>query len=274
MDSPTTTNVAELRNRPHYSYSAMSLFMSCSLAYRFRYVDRLPSEHSPKCLLFGSAFHRTLDRIAAAKQDNRSTSTDDAKAIFKGEWMAQIASAVNPDFESDTEPQEMLRQGQLMIETYLEAWKDKKILSHAQGFILDILDSDGKPLSKPIVGEYDLVVEQDGKPLIVDFKSAGRKWDEDKPHKDLQATLYCLSYHRSAGVIPGFRFDVVTKTKTPCVYQLATSRTEDDFARFSKLYHCIDKAIQAGAFLPNESSFMCSGCEYASACASWHRPSP
>ena len=204
------------------------------------------------------------------KQDKRPFTVEDAKAIFKGEWMAQVASAINPDFESDTEPQDMLSQGQKMLEAYLAVWKDEKVLSHAQGFILDILDTDGKPLSKPIVGEYDLVIEQDGKPIIVDFKSAARKWDEDKPGKDLQATLYCLSYYRSIGIIPAFRFDVITKTKTPCVYQLATTRSEDDFARLSKLYHCIDKAIQSEAFIPNESSYMCGGCEYSKACSAWH----
>ncbi len=275
MDDGKPTSIAELRLKPHYSYSALSLFTTCPLAYCFRYVRRLQAEHTSKCLLFGTSFHRTLDRLAAMKMGGVKFTVQDAQRIFAGEWKASCASAFDVDFETPEEPSEMLRQGELMIASYLDAWKDAKILAHAQAFSIDVLDDSGNPMSKPVIGEYDLVVEnEDGKPLIVDFKTAGRKWDEGKPHKDAQATLYCMSYWMVTGIIPEFRFDVITKTKTPCVYQLATTRNEDSFQRLAKVFHSIDRAIQSEAFFPIESSFLCGGCEYASSCASWHRPIP
>ena len=263
--------VAELRARPHFSYSALSLYQSCSLAFFYRYIAKLQAEKTSKCLLFGVAYHRTLDRLAAMKMDKREFTIPEAKEIFRGEWHCQLAGAVNIDFDDNEEPEAMLKQGQQMLEAYLPSWNDIKVISHAEAFIIDIADDDGCCMSKQIIGEYDLIIEKEGKPLIVDFKTSGKRWSEDKPHRDLQAGLYCLSYHKAHGIIPGFRFDVVTKAKSPAIQQLETSRTEDDFKRLCKLYVGIDKAIQSNCFIPNESSFMCGSCEYANACSKWHR---
>ena len=262
--------VAELRARPHFSYSALSLYQSCSLAFFYRYVKKLQAEKTSKCLLFGSTYHKTLDRLASMKMDKREFSIPEAKAIFQGEWMSSVDSTVNIDFDDKDEPLALLRQGQQMLETYLTSWNDIQIISHAEAFLIDIKDDEGNTLSKPVIGEFDLIIEKEGNPVIVDFKTSGKRWCEDKPLKDHQATLYCLSYYKATGVIPSFRFDVVTKTKTPAVQQLETSRTKDDLKRLTRLYLAIDKAIQSACFIPNESSFMCGGCEYANACAEWH----
>ena len=271
MEMERKPTVAELRARPHFSHSALSLYQSCSLAFFYRYVKKLQAEKTSKCLLFGSAYHKTLDRLAAMRLENRSFTIPEAKAVFAGEWQCQLASAVNVDFESSEEPEALLRQGLQMLETYLPSWQGITIISHAEAFSIDIADESGCSMSKQVIGEYDLIIEKDDKPVIVDFKTASKRWSESKPDKDLQATLYCFSYHKNYGIIPAFRFDVVTKAKTPAVQQLETSRCEDDFKRMSKLYLSIDKAILAGSFIPNESSFFCGSCEYAKACSEWHR---
>jgi CRISPR/Cas system-associated exonuclease Cas4 (RecB family) len=270
MEMTHKTTVAELRLRPHYSHSALSLYTACSLAFFFRYIAKIPSEHTSKTLLFGVAYHRTLDRLASTQMDDRTFTISDAKEIFRGEWAASVASAINPDFESNDEPTMMLRQGQAMLEAYLPSWRGMKILSHAQAFIMSISDASGTRVSLPIIGEYDLVIEQDGHPVIVDFKTSAKKWSEDKPSHDHQATLYCYSYSKLNGTVPKFRFDVVTKTKTPGVHLLETVRNGNDFQRLAKLHVAIDRAIQNKVLLPNEGCMMCANCEYSHACKCWH----
>ena len=271
MESSDSDSVETLRKRPHYSHSAMQTYLTCSLAFYFRYIKKLESTRISKCLLFGKAFHMTLDRVAAMKMAGISVDAQQAQDIFSGEWKAQVALPLPIDFDSPEEADRMNEQGRQMIAAYLSVWNDKKILAHSKAFILELVDEYGSKLSKPIIGEYDLIIEEDGLPVIVDFKTAGKKWTDAKLQKDLQSVLYCLAYQSETGTLPSFRFDVITKTKVPAVYQLQANRSEDDFKRLTKLYLSIDSAIQKGVFLPCGEDYMCSGCDYASACASWHR---
>ena len=94
-------------------------------------------------------------------------------------------------------------------------------------------------------------------------------WSDDRPEKDLQATVFCYAFEK-VHQCTSFRFDVVTKAKTPTVKHLRTSRDEDSYLRLEKLFLTADKGIQAGIFLPNEGSFACPDCPYADHCAGWH----
>ncbi len=134
-------------------------------------------------------------------------------------------------------------------------------------------------LSKPVIGELDMVISEQtpfddendkGSDTIVDFKTAARMWSDDRPAKDLQATVFSYAFEKTHGRRPSFRFDVVTKAKTPTVKHLHTSRDDDHYQRLEKLFLMADKGIQAGIFLPNEGSFACSDCPFADHCAGWH----
>jgi len=57
MNTPAVT-LAELRKRPHWSFSALNTFLNtCSLQWAFRYVWKLPSVSTPAALVFGGVFH-------------------------------------------------------------------------------------------------------------------------------------------------------------------------------------------------------------------------
>ena len=105
---------------------------------------------------------------------------------------------------------------------------------------------------------------------IVDFKTAARMWSDDRPARDLQASVFCYAFEKIHGSRPAFRFDVVTKAKTPAVRHFHTSRDEDSHRRLEKLLVTADKGIRAGVFLPSESSFACADCPFAGQCSKWH----
>jgi hypothetical protein len=54
------------------------------------------------------------------------------------------------------------------------------------------------------------------------------------------------------------------------VRRFYTVRHEDHYRRMEKLLVTADKGIQAGVFLPAESSFSCADCPFAGRCAEWH----
>ena len=68
-----------------------------------------------------------------------------------------------------------------------------------------------------------------------------------------------------------FRFDVVTKTKTPAVQQCLTRRDPASFFRLVELVKAIEKAVRHECFIPNDQSWRCKGCEHGLACQAWHK---
>ena len=107
---------------------------------------------------------------------------------------------------------------------------------------------------------------------IVDWKTSARSWPEGRENRELQATVYLAAYEAEHGVCPDFRYDITTKAKSPKVERRFTNRSDSQLARMKKLLLEADKAIQAGVFLPSETSFACGDCPYAGACNSWHCP--
>lgn len=257
-------SLSQLKEKPHWSQSSINCWLQCSLKYFFRYIAKIESETTSSNLVFGSAIHRALDMMADRKMKGQSAKQNEIRDFYSLEWNNQLACAKKIDLESKEEQDALHDKGLEMIDVYLKEWKDKNIIGHAEAFSIEM-----HGLSKPVIGEYDLLVEDGtGNVTIVDWKTAARKWDEEKPHKDNQATLYCLAWKQDKGKAPKFRFDVLTKTKVPSVQMLNTERKEDDFNRLTKVFQQVERGINAGVFIPCES-FMCSSCEYAKACESW-----
>lgn len=114
------------------------------------------------------------------------------------------------------------------------------------------------------------MVEKDGKPVIVDWKTAAKKWAVDQAGKSFQATVYSYAWNQMYGTRPEIEFDVVTKTKTPGYEEHVTSRTEDQEQRMALLISKAQQIVKHELYYPAETGFYCGGCPYADACKSWH----
>ena len=57
-------NIESLKERPHWSYSAFSTYLTCPMKYYFRYVAQAEVERTSACLPFGRAFHAVLSERA------------------------------------------------------------------------------------------------------------------------------------------------------------------------------------------------------------------
>ena len=105
-------------------------------------------------------------------------------------------------------------------------------------------------LSKPLIGEFDCVVTDGHDNCIVDWKTASAKWPVGKADKDLQATAFCYAFKAKHGEKPLFRFDVVTKAKTPTVNNHYTLRTDDELDRLSLWQTALKRVSTAAASIP------------------------
>src|SRR5687768_1927045 len=60
--APTPNEVAlELTGRDYISFSAISLYQRCPLAYRFKYLDNLPEAVVSSSLVLGGAIHSAVE---------------------------------------------------------------------------------------------------------------------------------------------------------------------------------------------------------------------
>ena len=277
MEEESKPTLAQLKEQPHYSYTALNTYINtCQLLYYYRYVEKAEAERTPVALPFGSAFHCVLSEQAQAAKTGKLLTAEQMTEAFATYFQANCKDAANIVFKRDENIEDQIATAKRMFEVMNKEWIDYwNIQSVAEPFKVEM-----PGLSKPLIGELDMVISEQtpfddengkGSDTIVDFKTAARMWSDDKPAKDLQATVFSYAFEKTHGRRPtSFRFDVVTKAKTPTVRRFHTSRDDDSYRRMEKLFLMADKGIQAGVFLPNESSFACSDCPYADRCSGWH----
>ena len=272
----TKSTLSQLKEQPHYSYTALNAYINtCQLLYYYRYIEKAEAERTPVALPFGSAFHSVLSEQAQAAKTGNLLTAEQMTEAFATYFQANCKDAVNIVFKRDENMEDQITTAKRMFEAVNKEWTDYwNIQSVAEPFMIEM-----PGLSKPIIGELDMVISEQtpfddendkGFDTIVDFKTAVRMWPEDKSSKDLQATVFSYAFEKVHGRRPSFRFDIVTKTRVPAVRHLYTSRDDDSYQRLEKMFLMADKGIQAGVFMPNEASFACSDCPFADRCSGWH----
>lgn len=255
-------NIDELRKEPHWSYSALQCYISCPLKYRFRYIDNAEPERTGSCFPFGRAFHAALSKRA---RGGKQVSVKEVNDVFEDFFSTEVKATDNLVFKPAEDYDTMLQTGFKMIEAACNNWIDDfAVQSVAEGFSVSI-----PGLSRPFIGEFDCIVTDGRDTCIVDWKTASAKWPVGKADKDLQATAFCYAFREKYNEKPLFRFDVITKAKSPTVNNYYTLRTDDELNRFISLINQIDKCVASGNFYPNETGFSCTDCPYADRCKKW-----
>ena len=258
----------------HHSFSAINTYADvCQLQYRFRYVDRLPNERVGAALVFGGAINEAL---LSTDEDLRQARPPRKEAAFRVLHAVLEAAYADRDVPVVSTRDETLEdlgtRGERMIEHYVSVIPPDEVpLGIPRRFTVPLLDEKGEALPRPLVGEFDRVVKtKDGRLGVTDWKTAQARWSADKIAKDDQATAYLLAAPYVLGRKPDFfRYDLLLKTQKPAVERYYVERSERDLRRFIHKVRVVDKAIQAGVFVPNDLSFACPTCPFAGACGKW-----
>ena len=256
--------IESMRNEPHWSYSALQTYLTCPMRYYFRYIEHAEVERTPISIPFGRAIHLVLSERA---MKGTNYTIVDAKEDFAVYFKGETEVCENLTYKPDEDYWFWDKRGCDMLELAIADWPDDyTVKSVAEAFSVEV-----PGLSKPLVGEFDLVTVDGGDETICDWKTASTNWPKGKADRDLQATTFAYAYMKKYGVNPVFRFDVFTKAKTPAHHQFYTLRTNDDFDRFIYLAGQIEKAVNNGLFIPNESYTNCAECAYSNRCKAVHR---
>lgn len=257
--------IQELRQKPHWSYSALNCYLGCSLQFYFRYIAQAEAEKTSVCFVFGKAFHSVLSIHANRLKDGKDGLTEPELAdAFVEYFKAEATDVPNLSYKSGEDFDSSVSLGQRMLKATLENWREEKIISVSEAFEITV-----PGIEKPFIGEYDMVVEGYDCRQIVDWKTSSCRWSTGKSDRDLQATVFTYAYTQIHQQRPAFRFDVVTKAKTPSVESHHTVRNAGDFQRFIAIANAVQRGVNKGVFIPSEPIFGCGDCPYQKQCKSW-----
>jgi len=225
----------------HLSYSQVAHYLSCQRSYRYKYVNEIPTAAND-ALLFGSAWHKMISKCLV---DGGHTPLDE---IWSG------ACAENPDVM----PDELFELGLKMVSSHLVTLQK---LSAYDEMIDHYIEFSIPNVPVPIIGYIDMVADDR---VPVDFKTASRKWTQAQADQSLQPTFYLAGLHyqgflKASDFPAKFRYIIFTKTKTPDVQILETTRTASDIINMFTLVEACWQAIKNGTFLPTGAgSWRCS----------------
>ena len=206
--------IDELRKEPHWSYSALNTYLNiCQAQFMYRYVDQAEVERTSVCFPFGKAFHTALTAQAWECMMGNSLRQDELVERFSEAFRIGAEATPNLIYKEGENFDSLIALATKMLDAALANWTDYyTVKGVAQAFKVDVLG-----LDKPLIGEFDLIVQDGRDACIVDWKTSASRWPAGKADRDLQATVFSYAYEKQNGTAPLFRFDIITKTTTPVV---------------------------------------------------------
>jgi len=258
-------SLQEAREALHVSVSQLKAYLLCSQKYWFTYVLRTPPEHRPSALAFGSAVHEVLAAFYGHLAAGGGTMEQaELVAVFDAAWEGELAREP-PVLFTDKETADGLcgtahgMIGALVKDGYVPA----EILGVEVPFAVPLPGRE-----EMLVGAFDLVGrDDDGQLVVVEHKTAARRWSDDQLTYDLQASAYTWAAKELGLGDVDVVYQLLLKTKAPAIETYRVQRGEADIRDLQRIVDGVMRAVEANAYYPVRS-WACSTCPYRQACTS------
>jgi CRISPR/Cas system-associated exonuclease Cas4 (RecB family) len=255
------------------SVSQVKTYLRCPRQFELRYIRGEAPVFLPVPLAFGSAFHSALAAFyGEVKASGSPLKRDLMLDVFRAEWSKALDGPVplQVDEEDDTSTDLVVDKGVSMLHAFAEHTEKNLdgvvVESVEKSFSVAINDPDtGEVIEEQLVGTMDLVTLEKGGRVVVEHKTAAKKYGADQLRYDIQPTAYKLAARQAGMGEVGLRFQVVTKTKVPAVQIADITRDAQDEDDFLRTAGGVLKAIDAGVSYPIRG-WACRGCQFAHAC--------
>lgn len=236
----------------HLSYSSISAYLTCARAWRFKYVESIPTFSTPE-LVFGSAIHNAIETYV--QSDRQAAPVD----CWKQSWDKALERDQQVVWGADT-PESHFNEGVRIL-------TDEKIVYNLNT-ITPAYDEQGAKVERkvelrvpgvpiPVIGYIDIITH-DGVPC--DFKTSSKSWSSDRAIGETQSLFYLAALNQAGQTVPGWKFRhlVIVKTKTPQFQMFEHShRPSECFWLFGMIQN-VWKGIDAGVFPENPTGWKCS----------------
>lgn len=259
-------------------------YMDCSLQARFNYIEKRPQMQNASAS-FGSCVHDALELY-----NNTGGDMDAAVERFLFTWANPEEIGVEPEVWSRRVTYQGLREtGVQIITDYHEAvsWSKRELIGAEHKFCVPFGDHF-------LSGVVDLLEYVPKKLKIVDYKTNSSQPNIDSLYLNIQFTAYhyastqpefWMGFDDGTGKYPGFPngeelYERFKDTERAAIWFHLRKGKEincgpRDDADYMRLYRCcqeIERAIEAGVFVPNISGTTCTFCSYTDICKAYIPP--
>jgi putative RecB family exonuclease len=198
--------------KPHLSYSQINTYLTCSLKYRFHYIDQIEPPFVSSALTFGSCIHEAVAAFYQSCLEGDPLTPGQVHDVYRQAWESHSKERQIRFFHNDA-LETLSTKAKSMLEVFHESFDPAtQIIGIEEPFEVDL----GKRIP-PLVGWIDAVEQApDGTVSIVDLKTASKRYSDHTVHSNVQLTCYSLG-----GQTLGFngdtrfRLDVILKTQNP-----------------------------------------------------------
>jgi len=270
MTAMKAVPLKKLRQGPHVSVSQVNTYLMCSERYKHTYMIGTPQSHRPAALGFGSAIHHALATFYGfLKAHGKKPSPGRILAAFSDRWDVELRDSLPIHYKNGEDAGKVKDLGVAMLKKFSEAgFVPDRVIAVEQPFSVAIQDPDtGVILEEALVGAIDLVAEHEGSTVIVEHKTAARKFAQDRLMFDLQPTAYQFAARELGIHEPQLVFQTLLKLKSPRVEVTTVTRTKEQELEMLSTYSQVLKAIAQGIFWKNRG-WMCGDCQFGYMCGS------
>lgn len=255
-------SLREAREALHISASQIKTFLMCPEKYRHAYVLRTPPSYRPSALAFGSAVHETLATFYGHLMEvGEVMAADNLVETFESAWTGQVAG--DDILFGEKESAEILADtGKAMLRAFhKDGIRPAEVIGVEVPFSIPVPGRE-----EQMVGAFDLVARSDGgQTLIIEHKTAARRWSEDQLRWDIQGTVYAWTAAELGLGEVEIAYQVLLKTAKPAVAVHPVVRAGSDIDEMFKVVVGIMRAVEAEAFWPCRG-WACATCQYAHVC--------
>jgi len=257
----------------YVSVSQVKSFLMCPRKYELHYILREEPAFVPVALAFGSAMHAALAaHYGEIKATGERLRRDLVLDVFRDEWAKAVEGPVplqSDEDEDESSMDQVVDKGVSMLHTFCEyAGKMGKpdVESVEWPFAVSIYDpATGEVFEEQLVGAVDLILRENGHRVIVEHKTAAKRYGIEQIRFDLQPTAYQLSARAMGLGEVGLRYQVITKTKVPAIQIAELHRDEQDEQDFLRTVGGVLRAVDAGVSYPVRG-WQCRSCPYEHVC--------
>lgn len=243
----------------HLSYSSITTFLDCPENWRRKYLAKEPTKSSP-ALVFGSAFHSTVEQIVSVPD------TDILKS-----WTENWDKAIQKetiDWGEDT-PEQHFNEGVRMLKSKSiadEITKIKPAHDEAGPKVERKVELSVPGVPIPIIGYIDIILS-DGTPG--DFKTSKASWADAKAEDSLQSLFYIAALNQMGQEV-NYRFAhlIFVKTKEPKFQRIEHSHKPSELFFLFQTVHSVWQSIEAEVFPLSPTSWKCNAkfCDFYANC--------
>lgn len=255
---------------PYLSVSRIKAFLICPRKYAFQYVEKVTPEYRSVALAFGTAWHHAIGHVLTGSTVDAKMPTDELVDVFRTALERELADDTVPVLFDDDESNldDLVKKAQEMLEVFVRDYPiPDRVISVEEPFVLELADpATGEALDVPLVGAIDALIERAGRVLVMECKSAKRKYSADQIEFDFQTTAYIGAARKLGHDAGEAELVVTTKAARPTLQVERLVRNGRDQREFAELAVRVVRAVDAGVD-HRIRGWQCRSCAHAGACA-------